>query len=74
MTAAMGVIYNPLNHTQKIFGGGETDIMVRKQDDNSFLYHTDDIMCLAMNKERDTVASGQVGLRPLIFIWSALTA
>lgn len=30
MTAAMGIILNPKDRTQKIFGGKETDNMVRK--------------------------------------------
>ena len=32
--------------------------MERKQTDFSIESHTDDIMCLAMNQARDTVATG----------------
>jgi hypothetical protein len=30
MTAALGIILDPKTRTQKYFGGGETDLMVRK--------------------------------------------
>lgn len=35
--------------------------------------HTDDICCVAMDKQRQYVASGQVGFRPLLFIWDSTT-
>ena len=58
ITAAIGIIFDPKTRTQKIFGGGETKNMERKQTDFSIESHTDDIMCLAMNQARDTVATG----------------
>eukprot|EP01047_Picozoa_sp_COSAG01_P010537 COSAG01_NODE_448_length_16920_cov_3570.438143_3_plen_195_part_00 len=36
-----------------------------------FLRHTDDIQCLTMHSDFDTVATGQVGAEPIVFIWSA---
>lgn len=36
--------------------------------------HTDDIVSLAISKDRLWVATGQVGNQPLIFVWNAITA
>ena len=36
-----------------------------------FLRHTDDIQCLTMHHDYDTVATGQVGSEPIVYIWSA---
>lgn len=35
--------------------------------------HSDDIVSLALNADRTLVATGQVGLEPMIFIWDAET-
>lgn len=35
MTASLGIILNPKDRTQIIFGGGETENVERKQLDNS---------------------------------------
>lgn len=48
--------------------------MERKQIDNSLGTHTDDIMSLAISSDRTLVATGQVGLMPIIYIWDACTA
>ena len=48
--------------------------MERKQTDFSVDSHTDDIMCLAIDPQRNLVATGQVGHSPIIFIWDANTA
>lgn len=74
MTAAMGVIYDSRKRTQKIFGGGETDLMIRKQNDNSIEGHTDDITALAMSNDRTLVATGQVGVAPFVFLWDSVSA
>lgn len=58
MTAALGVILDPKTRTQVIFGGGETQTMMRKQKDFTLTMHTDDIMCLAMDSTRTLVATG----------------
>lgn len=31
-------------------------------------------MCLAMNREKTLVATGQVGAQPLIFVWDSVDA
>ena len=36
-----------------------------------FLRHDDDVQCLTIHKDRDTVATGQVGAEPVVWIWSA---
>ena len=36
-----------------------------------FLRHDDDVQCLTMHPDRDTVATGQVGAEPVVWIWSA---
>ena len=72
MTAALGIIFDPKTRSQIIFGGGEAKESMRKQADKSLKNHTDDIMCLTLNREKTLVASGQVGAEPLIFIWNAV--
>lgn len=54
-TASVGIVYDDDLNRQKFF-----------------LRHDDDIMCLAMNpKDRDTVATGQVGAEPTVWVWSS---
>ena len=48
--------------------------MERKQLDTSLTAHTDDITALAISHDRTLVATGQVGLSPIIFVWDANTA
>lgn len=56
-TAAVGIVYNDETNHQKFF-----------------LRHDDDINCLAIHPDdRDTVATGQVGAEPSVWIWSAST-
>jgi len=72
MTAALGVILDPASNTQKFFGGGEVD-STAKNVANDLEHHTDDIMCIRINGNRDTAVSGQVGSKPTIFTWDACT-
>ena len=58
MTAALGIILDPGKKTQKIFGGGEAGLMIRKQKDTSISSHTDDITALSINLDRTIVATG----------------
>ena len=72
MTAALGVILDIDSNTQKFFGGGEVDSTAKNvANDNN--HHTDDVMCIRVNDARDTAVSGQVGARPTIFTWDAVT-
>lgn len=62
MTAALGIVLNTQNNTQRFFGGG----------DKSHLQgHDDDITALAIHPTRKYVATGQVGKDPLICVWAA---
>jgi len=72
MTAALGVILDPASNTQKFFGGGEVD-STAKNVANDMEHHTDDVMCVKVNSARDTAVSGQVGSKPTIFTWDAVT-
>lgn len=71
-TAAIGVVFDYQNMSQIWFGGGETDFGGRKQDDEGKDIHTDDITACALSFDRNTVATGQNGQKPLICIWNAV--
>lgn len=72
MTAALGVILNHTDNTQKFFGGGEVDCTAKNvaKDTN---HHTDDVMCVAVNADKTVAVSGQTGSSPTIFTWCAMT-
>ncbi|CAG9313094.1 unnamed protein product [Blepharisma stoltei] len=61
MTAALGVVLDKSNNTQKFFGAGNV-----KQANG----HSDDITALAVTTNRDLVATGEVGQNPKICVWS----
>ena len=46
-------------------------------DDNNrqkfFLRHDNDVQCLTIHPDRDTIATGQIGKEPTVWIWSAQT-
>ena len=71
--AAIGIIYDYNEMKQTYFGGGKTEKGGRKQDDESKDIHTDDITALCVSTNRKMVASGQNGLKPLVFIWDSNT-
>lgn len=64
MTAALGIVLDKQNNTQKFFGGKSI------KDSTS---HNDDIMALAISPDRKIVATGQVGKNPIICVWKAET-
>ena len=72
MTAALGVILDPIENQQVFFGGGEVD-NTSKQTANDNDGHTNDIMCIKVCNERKMAATGQVGSSPVIFTWDACT-
>lgn len=61
--AGAGVVYDD-------DGGGDDSLANRQK---FFLRHDNDIECLAMHPDRDTVASGQFGVEPTVWIWSSST-
>jgi hypothetical protein len=75
---------SPKNRAPNLFYSAKGDVVyytaavgIVYDDDNNrqkfFLRHDDDIQCLAMSPDRDTVATGQVGAEPVVWIWSAST-
>ena len=62
MTAALGVVLDTKNNSQRFFGAGES---------NKANGHNDDITALAIHSDRDLVATGQVGANPKVCIWRA---
>lgn len=60
---AMGVILNPATNSQTFFGGKALGKTTNQ--------HDDDILCLAVSADRRKVATGQLGVKPKLFIWSA---
>jgi WD40 repeat protein len=72
MTAALGVILNFGNNTQKFFGGGQVANTAKNvaNDENA---HTDDIMALQVSSDKKLCVSGQVGPSPAVFVWDSVT-
>ena len=58
MTAALGIILDPVERRQKVFGGGEEKVQQRKQQSKGEYGHSDDIVALAWNTDRSIVATG----------------
>jgi len=50
------------------YGGGYTEFGGRKQDDESREIHTDDITACALSFDRNLVATGQNGQKPLLHL------
>lgn len=72
MSACVGIVMNYQTRAQKIFGGGEIDLDDPKSAKH-FPGHTEEILCLELDSERKLAASGQVGNKPYVFIWDAIT-
>jgi hypothetical protein len=72
MTAALGVILDPVSNTQRFFGGGQTDLKSKKlANDND--HHTDDVSALSISSDRNYAVTGQIGSAPVAFLWNAET-
>jgi WD40 repeat protein len=67
----VGIILDPIENTQKFFGGGEVE-SEKNNMKNDKLNHNDDIECIAMTKDRKTAVTGQRGPNPTLFTWNAL--
>eukprot|EP00698_Gefionella_okellyi_P014107 TRINITY_DN389_c0_g1_i1.p1 TRINITY_DN389_c0_g1~~TRINITY_DN389_c0_g1_i1.p1 ORF type:complete len:769 (-),score=209.02 TRINITY_DN389_c0_g1_i1:235-2541(-) len=57
--AAAGIVYDPVENTQKLFAGD--------------MAHTDDILCLALSPDGRTAATGQIGKKPFVLVWDTET-
>jgi hypothetical protein len=69
--ACVGIVYNPRSNVQKFFGGQILDNVSSKQLGKDTKFHTEEISCIAMCPERRYVASGQLGMKPWVFIWDS---
>ena len=72
MAAALGVILDPQTNTMKVFGGNETKMCMKSDQDDSRT-HSDDIISLDITPDRRTVVTGQVGKSPCVHVWDAET-
>lgn len=54
--AALGVVYNPVEHTQRFFN-----------------LHIDDVTAIAFSSDRRTIATGEIGPKPSIYLWDSET-
>jgi len=70
MTAALGVVLNHGENTQKFFGGGEVE-QESKKTASTFNGHTNDVLCCKVNNARDCAVTGQNGSTPTLFTWDA---
>mmetsp|Transcript_25746 Transcript_25746/g.4327 ORF Transcript_25746/g.4327 Transcript_25746/m.4327 type:complete len:159 (+) Transcript_25746:523-999(+) len=61
MTAAIGVVLDKNANTQRFFGAGNN---------KDVQGHTDDITALAISPNRDLVVTGQVGSKPILYVWN----
>mmetsp|Transcript_5014 Transcript_5014/g.7563 ORF Transcript_5014/g.7563 Transcript_5014/m.7563 type:complete len:745 (+) Transcript_5014:32-2266(+) len=62
MTAALGVVLDKKNNTQRFFGAGDA-----KRANG----HSDDVTALAIHPNKDLVVTGEVGANPKVCVWSA---
>lgn len=60
--AAVGIILNPKDNTQKFFGG----LPMVKGGGNQ---HIDDIICLGISSDGKLCVSGEIGNKPSLYIW-----
>ena len=68
MVAALGVVLNVKDNTQKFFGGN-----ICKPGGAAPQQHDDDILCLSISPNRELAATGQVGASPKLFVWNTNT-
>ena len=63
-TAALGVVYNPIYETQK-------HITDNPESDDIAEGNTDDVLCMARHPDKTTFATGEIGRKPKIIVWSS---
>lgn len=54
--AALGIVYNPSEHSQRFFN-----------------MHIDDVTAIAFSPDKRTIATGEIGPKPMICIWDGIT-
>ena len=62
--AAVGIVMDTNTLKQQFMGAGNT---------KTAKGHTDDITCLAVNKDRSLAVTGSLGKQPLLLVWSTST-
>ena len=74
MTAALGVVHNLDDNTQRIYGGGSVT-MTQKEDPaaDQLTIHRDDIISLGISADRTKIVTGQTGKSPSVHVWDAST-
>lgn len=63
-TAALGVVYNPIYETQRHITDDPESGLVSGG-------NTDDILCMARHSDKTTFATGEIGRKPKIVVWSS---
>ena len=64
-------MYNTDKNKQKFFGGGLIDDSYKKLGKN-IKFHTDEINCITLCPQRRLAATGQIGMKPWVFIWETV--
>jgi hypothetical protein len=74
MVAAIGVVHDTTDNTQKIYGGKQVTMTQKGAEGSDQLsFHRDDILCLDISNDRTKVVTGQIGKSPSVHIWDAIT-
>jgi len=68
----LGIVYKINSNTQKFFGGELIDDSHQRLG-KDIKYHTDEINCLTLCPDKKLCASGQIGMKPWVFIWKTST-
>ena len=72
MSAALGVVMNTENCSQKFFGGQNVK-MTDKFGGDDLNHHRDDIIAIDISADRKTVVTGETGQKPKICVWNGET-
>ena len=67
----ISIVYNTDKNKQKFFGGGLIDDSYKKLG-KDIKFHTDEINCITLCPQRRLAATGQIGMKPWVFIWETV--
>ena len=74
MVAALGVVQDTTDNTQKFYGGKQVAMTQKGAPGSEQLnFHRDDILCLDISADRTKVVTGQIGKNPSVHVWDAVT-